>query len=61
MAEFKLMGVKNTLKLIYVNNDAIGKYQDFSSLSLAYTGGYAYKGFTSSLGYTYKQKTDGDQ
>ena len=28
---FEFLGSKNSAKLTYVNNDAIGKYQDFSS------------------------------
>jgi len=53
---FEFLGAKNSAKLTYVTNDAVGKYQDFSSTKLDYNASYALGDFTPSVGYSYKNK-----
>ncbi len=52
-----LAGIDGSGKLIYGNNDAKGKYQDYSTLTLGLKMKYPIGDLTPSLGYTNKQKT----
>ena len=53
---FKLGPLKNKTKLSYTVNDAVGKYQDYSSASATYKLSIPIGDFTPSLGYSYKYK-----
>ncbi len=55
--KIKAFGFLHNGKFEYITNDAVGKYQDYSSYTLGYTGSYAMGDVTPSLGYTYKSKT----
>ncbi|MFH2129702.1 MAG: Ig-like domain-containing protein [bacterium] len=54
--KFGLGSVDNKTKISYSLNDAVGKYQDYTSASAAYTISAPIGNFTPSLGYTYKFK-----
>ncbi len=55
-ANFGLASLKNKTKASVAVNDAIGKYQDYSSASAKYKVLLPLGDFTPSLGYTYKYK-----
>ena len=54
--DFEFLESKNSAKLTYVSNNAIGKYQVFSSTKLDYNLSYAIGDYTPSVGYSYKNK-----
>ena len=53
---FEFVGTKNSAKLSYVSNDAVGKYQDFTSTKLDYDISYALGDFTPGFSYSLKNK-----
>lgn len=54
--KFNLGPLKNKTALSFAVNDAIGKYQDYSSATATYKLSAPIGDFTPSLGYTYKYK-----